>query len=133
MAEVKLSLNIKLQGRVLLSQEEADSLEKQGQHGYSVQQMTVEWGKKGNTKKDRITIRTRNARHAIQSINICKEAYDYMTAKSKKKEEDAYYCPYFSKPAKWFPLSKKERLEAHLKEIAASRGGVVESYHVFED
>lgn len=130
MAEIKVSLNIKLPGRVLLSQESADALEKQNLQGYSVHKMVVEWGK---GKKDLINIKTRNCVPAVQSINISKEAYEYMTAKDKKKERDGINCPSFSTPQKWFPLSRKERLEAHLREIAASRGGVLMNYQVFED
>ena len=83
MAEIKVSLNIKLPGRVLLSQESADALEKQNLQGYSVHKMVVEWGK---GKKDLINIKTRNCVPAVQSINISKEAYEYMTAKDKKKK-----------------------------------------------
>lgn len=133
MDEIKVSLNIKLPGRVLLSQESAVALEKQSLQGYTIQKMMVEWVEKDRTKKDIITIRTRNCVPAVQSININKDAYEYMTAKDKWKEKDGINCPSFSTPAKWFPLSRKERLEAHLREIAASRGGVLMSYQVFED
>lgn len=129
MAEIKVSLNIKLPGRVMLSQESADSLEKLGLHGYSMNRMVVEW----KNKKDIINFKTRNCIPAVQSINISKEAYEYMTAKDKRKDKDGMNCPSFSTPQKWFPLSRKERLEAHLKEIAASRGGVLMNYCVFED
>ena len=129
MAEIKVSLNIKLPGRVMLSQESADSLEKLGLHGYSMNRMVVEW----KNKKDIINFKTRNCIPAVQSINISKEAYEYMTAKDKRKDKDGVNCPSFSTPQKWFPLSRKERLEAHLKEIAASRGGVLMNYCVLED
>lgn len=129
MAEIKVSLNIKLPGRVMLSQESADSLEKLGLHGYSMNRMVVEW----ENKKDIINFKTRNCVPAVQSINISKEAYEYMTAKDKRKDKDGVNCPSFSTPQKWFPLSRKERLEAHLKEIATSRGGVLMNYCVFED
>ena len=54
MAEIKVSLNIKLPGRVMLSQESADSLEKLGLHGYSMNRMVVEW----KNKKDIINFKT---------------------------------------------------------------------------
>lgn len=128
MSEVKLSLSIKLPGRVLLNQETANSLEEQGLHGYTKHSLTVEshkrMGKKVKVDKETIHFKTRNLVPAIQSLNISKEAYLYMTGKE---------CPSFMKPKDWSRMSKTKRLEAHLEEIAESRGGVVLHYHIFED
>lgn len=128
MSEVKLSLSIKLPGRVMLSQEGAKALEQQGLAGFTKHSLVVEthkrMGKKVKVDKETIHFKIRNFVPAIQNINICKEAYLYMIGKE---------CPSFMSPKDWSRMSKVKRLEAHLKEIAESRGGTVLHYHIFED
>lgn len=128
MSEVKVSLSIKLQGRVMLSQEAAKALEKQGLAGFTKHSMSVEehkrMGKKVKVDKENIHYKTRNTIPAIQTLNICKEAYLYMVGKD---------CPSFIPPKDWVRMSKTKKLEAHLNEIAESRGGTVLQYHIFED
>lgn len=128
MSEVKLSLSIKLPGRVMLSQEGAKALEEQGLAGFTKHSMTIEMhkrmGKKIKVDREIIHFKTRNTVPAVQNINISKDAYIYMTGKE---------CPSFIRPKDWSRMSKVKRLEAHLNEIAESRGGTVMHYHVFED
>ena len=128
MSEVKLSLSIKLPGRVMLSQEGAKALEQQGLAGFTKHSLVVEMhkrmGKKVKVDKETIHFKTRNTIPAIQNINISKDAYDYMTSKE---------CPSFMSPKDWGRMSKVKKLEAHLNEIAESRGGTVLHYHIFED
>lgn len=128
MNEVKVSLSIKLPGRVMLSQESAKALEKMNLAGFTKHSMVVEehkrMGKKVKVDKETIHYKTRNTTPAVQHLNISKEAYLYMIGKE---------CPSFIKPKDWARMSKIKRLEAHLAEIAESRGGVVLHYHVFED
>ena len=128
MSEVKLSLSIKLPGRVMLSQESAKTLEQQGLVGFTKHSLAVEehkrMGKKVKVDKEIIHFKIRNTTPAIQNINISKEAYIYMTGKE---------CPSFMKPKDWSRMSKVKKLEAHLNEIAESRGGTVLHYHIFED
>ena len=126
MSEIKLSLNIKLPGRIMMSEQECS---KNPKENYTFHKLQVE-DKKG---KETIKFKTRNCHEAGQIINICKEAYEYMTAKAKNKKEDAQYCPVWTVPEKWFPLSKQERLEAHLKRMADHLGGTSYSYQVFDD
>lgn len=128
MNEVKVSLSIKLPGRVMLSQESAKALEKMNLAGFTKHSMVVEehkrMGKKVKVDKETIHFKTRNSVPAVQNINICKEAYLYMIGKE---------CPSFISPKDWSRMSKVKRLEAHLNEIAESRNGVVLHYHIFED
>ena len=128
MSEVKLSLSIKLPGRVMYSQEGAKALEYQGLAGFKKHSLVVEMhkrmGKKVKVDKETIHFKTRNTVPAIQHINISKEAYVYMTSKE---------CPSFMSPKDWSRMSKVKKLEAHLNEIAESRGGKVLHYHIFED
>jgi hypothetical protein len=126
--EVKLSLSIKLPGRVMYSQEGAKALEYHGLAGFTKHSLVVEMhkrmGKKVKVDKETIHYKTRNTIPAVQNINISKEAYIYMTGKE---------CPSFATPKDWNRMSKIKRLEAHLAEIAESRGGTVMHYHIFED
>ena len=128
MSEVKLSLSIKLPGRVMLSQEGAKALEEQGLVGFTKHSLVVEMhkrmGKKVKVDRETIHFKTRNTIPAVQHLNISKEAYNYMVGKE---------CPSFMHPKDWNRMSKVKKLEAHLKELAESRGGTVLHYHIFED
>lgn len=70
-----------------------------------------------------ISFTTRKSRPATQSVNICKEAYIYMTSKE---------CPEWAKPSTWCQMNKTQRLEQHLKKIAETLKGTVLSYRVFD-
>lgn len=122
--EPKVSLTITLQGRVMLSQEEAKSLEKQSGKGYDKFSMIIE---NPHNKKDRETIKfsTRRNRTISQHLNINKEAYRYMTDNSS--------CPENIKMSQWGKMSNKEKLEAHMQLICESLGGLAYSYEVFDD
>lgn len=128
MSEIKLSLSIKLPGSVMYSQEGAKALEQQGLAGFTKHSLVVEMhkrmGKKVKVDKETIHYKTRNTIPAIQNINISKDAYNYMVSKE---------CPSFMTPKDWARMSKIKKLEAHLNEIAESRGGKVLHYHIFED
>ena len=124
--EIKISLSIILQGRVMYSQEQAKALEKEKVGtGYDTFSMRVK-GKKSNGKKNiqTITVETRKCKPAGQSLNLSMDAYDYMTGKE---------APYFVKPRDWEKLTKKQRLEAHLKRIVEELGGVSFTYAVLDN
>ena len=121
--EIKVSLSVTLQGSVMLSQEQAKALEKEKVGtGYDTFSMRVE-GKNGDGKKDAktITVKTRKCKPAGQSLNLSMDAYEYMIGKE---------APYFVKPRDWEKLTKKQRLEAHLKRICEELGGVSFTYAV---
>ena len=124
--EIKVSLSVTLQGSVMLSQEQAKALEEEKVGtGYDAFSMRVE-GKNGDGKKDAktITVKTRKCKPAGQSLNLSMDAYEYMIGKE---------APYFVKPRDWERLTKKQRLEAHLKRICEGLGGTSYTYQVFED
>lgn len=126
MNEIKVSLSITLQGGVMYSQEQAKALEKEKEGtGYDTFNMRVE-GKKSDGKKDvqTITVKTRKNKPASQSLNLSMDAYDYMTGKE---------APYFVKARDWERLTKKQRLEAHLKRIVEELGGVSFTYAVLDN
>lgn len=75
--------------------------------------------------KEDFTIHTRKCIPARQSVNITNEAYIHYVDKSE--------CPSFVKTPVWSKMSKRERLESHLNEIAISRGGRILTYCIHED
>lgn len=124
--EIKVSLSVTLQGSVMLSQEQAKALEKEKVGtGYDTFNMRVE-GKKSDGKKDvqTITVKTRKSKPASQSLNLRMDAYNYMVSNE---------APYFVKPRDWERLTKKQRLEAHLKRIVEELGGVSFTYAVLDN
>ena len=124
--EIKVSLSVTLQGSVMLSQEQAKALEKEKEGtGYDTLNMRVE-GKKIDGKEDvqTITVKTRKNKPASQSLNLSMDAYNYMVSNE---------APYFVKPRDWGRLTKKQRLEAHLKRIVEELGGVSFTYAVLDN
>ena len=129
--EIKVSLSVTLQGSVMLSQEQAKALEKEKEGtGYDTFSMRVEGkrsgGKKSGGKKDvqTITVKTRKCKPAGQSLDLSMDAYNYMVSSE---------APYFVKPRDWERLTKKQRLEAHLKRIVEELGGVSFTYAVLDN
>lgn len=124
--EIKVSLSVTLQGSVMLSQEQAKALEKEKEGtGYDTFSMRVE-SKKSDGEKDvqTITVKTRKSKPASQSLNLSMDAYNYMVSSE---------APYFVKARDWERLTKKQRLEAHLKRIVEELGGVSFTYAVLDN
>ena len=144
MSEIKLSLSIELQGSTMLSKEEClktthKVIEKKTKTG-KIYKKTIEvevedWDKMekhsmrvadtDGSNPEIITFHTRKCKPAMQSLNMSKEAYEYMTDKDS--------CPSWSKHSKWATMSKKERLESHLQRTVEHLGGISYTYQVFED
>lgn len=144
MNEIKLNLSIELPGSTMLSKEEClkttrKVIEKKTKAG-KIYKKTIEvkvedWDKMekhsmrvantNGTNSEIITFHTRKCKPATQSLNMSKEAYEYMI------NEDS--CPSWSKPGKWAAMSEKERLEAHLQRTVEYLGGISYTYQVFED
>ena len=123
MSEIKVSVSITLQGGVMLTQAEAEQLEKNKVGtGYDLTKIKVK-GKKGNA--DIINMRTRKFRTATQIISMCKEAYEYMTSKDS--------CPPSIKQFVWVKMKPVQRLEAHLDLIYKHLRGISYTYKVFDD
>ena len=123
MSEIKVSVSITLQGGVMLTQAEAEQLEKNKVGtGYDLTKIKVK-GKKGNS--DIINMRTRKSRTVTQTISICKEAYEYMTSKDS--------CPPSIKQFVWTKMKPVQRLEAHLDLICKHLRGISYTYKVFDD
>ena len=123
MSEIKVSVSITLQGGVVLTQAEAEQLEKNKVGtGYDLTRIRVK-DKKGNA--DVINVRTRKFRTITQTISMCKEAYEYMTSKDS--------CPTSIKQYVWAKMKPIQRLEAHLDLICKHLRGISYTYKVFDD
>ena len=123
MSEIKVSVSITLQGGVMLTQAEAEQLEKNKVGtGYGLTRIKVK-DRKGNA--DVLNVRTRESRTATQTISMYKEAYEYMTSKDS--------CPSSIKQFVWVKMKPVQRLEAHLDLVCKSLGGISYTYKVFDD
>lgn len=123
MSEIKISVSITLPSGVMLTQDEAAHLEKEKAGlGYDMTKLKVE-GKKGDTEI--LHIRTRKCKPCSQSINMSKEAYDYMTSKDS--------CLPGTKSYVWAKMNKTQRLEAHLDLVCKALKGTSYTYKVFDD
>ena len=140
MSEIKLSLSVILPGSIMLSKEEClkttqKTITTKNGRKKTVTKVVEDWDKMekhtmevtdtDGTNPEIITFHTRKCKPATQSLNISKEAYEYMIDKDS--------CPSWSKPGKWDTMSKKKRLEAHLQRTVEHLGGVSYTYQVFED
>lgn len=123
MNEIKVSVSIVLQGRTLLTQEVANTLEQQ-KIGSGFQSHTqILKGKKGEITK--ISYKTRKCETIRQSIKINKAAYQAFISPKE--------CPSFVKPGQWSQMSQKQRLEANLQRLCEGLQGLSYTYEVFED
>lgn len=123
MSEIKINVSVTLPGSVILTQAEAKQLEKEKTGtGFDITKLKVE-DKKGN--KDVLSIRTRKYKSCSQSINMSKEAYDYMTSKDG--------CLPNIKSYVWAKMNKTQRLKAHLDLVCKALKGTSYTYKVFDD
>lgn len=143
MIDIKLNLSIELPGSTMLSKEECLKTTrkviektKAGKiYKKAIEVKVEDWDKMekhfmrvantNGTNPEIITFHTRKCKPAKQSLNMSKEAYEYMIDKDS--------CPSWSKPGKWAAMSEKERLEAHLQRTVEYLGGISYTYQVFED
>ena len=140
MSEIKLSLSIELRGNIMLSKEEylkttQETITTKNGRKRTVTKVVENWDKMekhtmrvtdtDGINPEIITFHTRKCKPATQSLNMSKEAYEYMIDKDS--------CPSWSKPSKWAAMSEKERLEAHLQKTVEHLGGTSYTYQVFED
>ena len=120
MKDVKLNVSITIPGRVLLSEEEAASMPYD--KGYELTKITVE-NRRG--RKDVLNVRSRACRTATRSINMSREAYNYM----RSEEAPANGISMFV----WKKMKPEKRLIAHLQELCKAFDGISFTYQIFED
>lgn len=147
MTEVKVRLSMNVPGAQMLSSQECDKNPKQN---YNVDTVTVEVRtKKGGIHKENVTVRTRKCRLVKQTLNISKEAYDYMTAADQPPTERLAKKVYIiktigkgknGKPKKvttestvWTQMTLLKRLNWHMARTAESLGAVDYHFEVLDD
>lgn len=146
--ETKIHLSLLVPGACMLTQEECD---KNPKKSYNVETVPVEFKtRKGKLQKENITVRTRRRRLVKQSLNISKEAYDYMTAADQPPTERLAKKLYIYKTASkgkngkpkkvkvettvWaHQFNPTKRLDWHMARIAASLGAVDYQFEVLDD
>lgn len=147
MTEVKVRLSMSVPGAQMLSSQECD---KNPKDSYNAEAIMVEFvTKKGKLHKENITVKTRKNRLVKQSLNISKEAYDYMTAADQPPTERLAKKVYLTKvvgkgkngkPKKvttestvWAQMSPMKRLNWHMARTAESLGAVDYQFEVLDD
>ena len=121
----KISLTIELEGGTLVRKSEPEIIK------YSVTKRDFEPNKKWKSKDGLKVVRKGTFKHypliakpASHHINICVEAYKYMTSNE---------YPYWAKPKVWAMMSETQRLEAHLQKICEHVGGKSFTYEILGD
>lgn len=121
MSDIKVRLSLSIPGAQMISREEAlqypvDSYET---HRFSVESTD----KKGHKKKETIVVKTRKPRMVKQSIQITKEAYDYMLETPPSSE----------RIRGWNTYRKNQRLNSHFRAIAESLGATDFHFEILDD
>ena len=75
-------------------------------------------------KKGKYTYTPLYAIPAMKKINLCKEAFEYMTSSE---------APEWIKKGEWDRMSKKQRLDAHMSRLCEANNGISYSYIILED
>ena len=121
----KISLTIELEGSTLVRKSEPEIVK------YSITKRDLEPNKKWKSKDGLKVVRKGTFKHhpliakpASHHINICVEAYRYMTSNE---------YPYWAKPKVWAMMSETQRLEAHLQRICEHVGGKSFTYEILGD
>lgn len=121
----KISLTIELEGSTLVRKSEPEIIK------CILTKRDLEPNKKWKGKDGLKVVRNTRSKHyplianpASHHINICTEAYKYMTSNE---------CPCWAKPKTWAMMRETQRLEAHLQRICEYVGGKSFTYEVLED
>lgn len=145
--EIKARLSLSVPGAQMLSSQECD---KNPKDNYNVDTVTIEFvTKKKQLHKENIIVKTRKCRLVKQSINISKEAYNYMTAADQPPTERLAKKVYLTKTigkekngkskkitiesTAWAQMSPMKRLNWHMSRIAESLGAVDYQFEVIDD
>ena len=139
---IKVNLSIVLQGSTMLSEQECSKQlieykynkntkkkEKVIRLAYDVDKVTpnrlfLDYKDASGRHKEPIYFMTRNTIPCKKSINISKEAYDYMVSAE---------CPAWEKMGEWKQLSRIKRLTSHMQRICDNEGGISFEFQIFED
>lgn len=131
MLEIKVSATFLLPGSTLVAEK---PISKKGKSKEQLEQLKQEYYRTHkqetvafycNRQRHIIEIWTRVGKPATQKINLCKEAYNYMTSNEGYAD--------VSNKHDWSRTSKKMRVKLHLMQIAESIGGSLLDFVILED
>ena len=139
---IKVNLSIVLQGSNMLSEQECSEKlvewkynkrtkknEKVVILAYDMDKVTpnrlfLDYKDESGRHKEPIYFLTRNSIPCKKTINISKEAYDYMVSSE---------CPEWTRIGEWKQLSRIKRLTQHMQRICENEGGISFEFQIFED
>ena len=139
---IKVNLSIVLQGSNMLSEQECSEKlvewkynkrtkknEKVVTLAYDMDKVTpnrlfLDCKDESGRHKEPIYFLTRNTIPCKKTINISKEAYDYMVSSE---------CPEWARIGEWKQLSRIKRLTQHMQRICENENGISFEFQIFED
>lgn len=136
MADIKVSLHILVPGARMYSKQQCFKnceTETDAIPGMTTQHNLRVMHTDKKTKKQYpkvYSFHTRNCKPAKQTVNLCQEAYDFMTSD--------FMPEWFRVPGQnpkniWSQLHPEDRLRLHLERTAEHFGGTLESFEVLDD
>lgn len=139
---IKVNLSIVLSGRTMLSEQECSEkliewkynkrtkrkekiiTTKYDSNKTTPNRVFLDYKDASGRHKEPIYFMTRNCIPAKKSVNITKEAYNYMVSSE---------CPEWAKIGEWKQLSRIKRLTAHMQRICENEGGISFEFQIFDD
>lgn len=130
MSEIKVRLSLDVPGAQRISREEAL---KYPSDSYDVSHIKVEYTDKGKKKYETVLVKTLKNRVVKQSIQISREAYDYMVEEpvSDKFRKKVLYKK--QEARLWDTLSLEKKLSYHFNKIAEHFGASGFSFEILDD
>ena len=127
MEEIKVRLSLEVPGATMLSSQDCEKMSKKDAYDHSLMSIETQEkkGKKLIRKNEVLHINTRKLKTVKHNISICKEAYVYMI--------DSKEIPTASIRKSWGGMSKKQRLEFHLNNIAEHFHALSFTYEILDD
>ena len=131
MLEIKVSATFLLPGSTLVAEK---PISKKGKSKEQLEQLKQEYYRTHkqetvafycNRQRHIIEIWVRKGKPVTQKINLCKEAYDYMTSSEGWAGVSSKHD--------WARTSKRMRVKSHLMQIAESLGGTLLDFAILED
>lgn len=147
MTDTKLRLSLSVRGAQLLSPQECGK----NPNNYDTTVIPVEFtSKKGKTQRENVVVKTRRQRLVKQSINIAREAYDYMidpqAPPTERLNKRVIVQKVTGKKPNGKPIkttvestvwaenyTEEQRLRWHLDRIASDLGAINYTFEIFED
>lgn len=136
MSEIKVRLSLCIPGARRLSWQEC---QKNPKESYDETRIKVSFkDKRGKTCYERLTIKTRKSELVRQSIQISKEAYDYMISDEVPSNKLNKRVPFRVNGKRklvpiWCTYTDDQKLRWHFQNIADTLGAKDFSYEILED